>query len=273
MTELVVAETLLLSLLGLLVIALLRAYAHLERRVSEVEYGATQSEGGSTNSRMSPQIPGPPSTNGAQRATPAHDVVARTLWGDAVVLSFSGGGPNTLLAFLSSGCETCGNFWQAFNSTDGLPADARLVVVTRDSAEESPSRLMSLTSPGLSVLQSSAAWREFNVPASPYFVYIDGDTGHVHGEGSAEQWHQVKSLLSDALLDSELARGASGGQKHAHEAPAGEDLPRSPAAARAQRAEEALLDAGIPLDHPSVLNVISVKAQDRGEADGGSRGA
>jgi hypothetical protein len=52
---------------------------------------------------------------------------------------------------------------------------------------------------------SSAAWRDYAVPATPYFVYVEG--GHVHGEGSASGWEQILALLRDATEDRHHTEG------------------------------------------------------------------
>jgi len=64
---------------------------------------------------------------------------------------------------------------------------------------------------------SSDAWQDYRVPGAPYFVLVDGATGRIAGEGSAQTWHQVTSLMGSAggdasprerLVDAEL--GAAG---------------------------------------------------------------
>lgn len=236
-TSLLIAETLLLGLLSLLVVALLRAHADVSKRVDELA-DASKGVGGA----LSDRIPPPPDRD---RGTDAPHVIGETLAGDSIQLDFTAGGPDTLLAFLSSGCMTCRTFWRAFAEEDALPGDARLIVVTKDTSEESPSKLMELAPPGVPVVQSSQTWEEYEVPAAPYFVYVDGPSGKVHGEGAAEQWDQIKSLLTDAILDSQLAA-----ERRPGSTPNGERV--SPAAARAARAERALAEAGIPPDHSSL---------------------
>ena len=56
---------------------------------------------------------------------------------------------------------------------------------------------------------STDAWLEYKVPQTPYFVYVDGPTGRIVGEGSAGTWDQVVSLWSQALAD------AGGGEARA----------------------------------------------------------
>ncbi len=61
---------------------------------------------------------------------------------------------------------------------------------------------MQLASPHLRLVLSTSAWVEYHVPAHPYFVYIEWESGHILGEGAARSWSQVISMLTDALADS-----------------------------------------------------------------------
>ena len=82
-----------------------------------------------------------------------------------------------------------------------LPARARLVVVTKDLSEESPSLLAELAPPTIDVVLSSQAWSDYNVPGSPYVVAVEGRTGRVQGEGTGMSWDQVAGLLAQATGD------------------------------------------------------------------------
>lgn len=206
------AETLLLVLVLVLVAGLLRSHAEILRRL-----GPGEEEPAS--------LPEP----AAERAgAVAPDVVGLSLDGDAVGVSPASG--RTLLAFLSSGCETCRTFWAGFGEDRPGLEGLRVVAVTKDGSHESPARLRELATGDVPVVLSSAAWADFDVPGSPYFVLCDG--GRVRGEGSAAGWAQLASLLRDALLDEELA-GRSGPD-------------------RARRADAVLAAAGIAPGHPSL---------------------
>ena len=112
-----------------------------------------------------------------------------------------------LLAFLSSGCTVCQSFWAEFADPVDVPGDGRLVVVVKEDADESPSALARLVPPGLHVVRSSLAFDEFEVPGSPYFVYVED--GEIIGEGSATSWERVSDLMGQAVADHEiLSRGA-----------------------------------------------------------------
>jgi hypothetical protein len=82
-----------------------------------------------------------------------------------------------------------------------LPDDIRVVVVTKDASEESLHALGELAAPDLPVVLSSAAWADYDVPGSPYFVLADGATGRVLGEGTGMSWPQVLGLLTQATYD------------------------------------------------------------------------
>jgi hypothetical protein len=253
MIVLVTIETIALVLLSLLVAALLRSHAEILRRLSPHE----ASVGGPP---MEPDVGA-----GMRDEAPAPDIAGKTLDGESVKLAVAGGGTSSLVAFLSSGCSTCRQFWDAFQNDAGetLPGGARLIVVTKDTSHESPSKLRELAPADVPVVMSSAAWDAYAVPMTPYFVYVDGATGQIAGEGTAEAWPQVRSLIRDALLDSELVEARSGpsanGDGGAHENGAGAnghkpDSTGRPAltVARSSRIDDELRAAGIGPDHPSL---------------------
>ncbi len=116
----------------------------------------------------------------------------------------------SLLAFLSSGCAVCAGFWSEFAQPVDVPGDGRLVVVAKEDDEESPSALAKLVPPGLDVVRSSLAFEEFEVPGSPYFVYVED--GEIIGEGSATSWARVSDLMAQAVADHELLEAEARGQ-------------------------------------------------------------
>ncbi len=216
MTAVVTVETLLLVLLVLLVGGLLRSHAEILRRLDEL------------------QPAGSATAAPARASATAHDLSGLTLGGDAVHLGVTRPGEATLLAFLTSGCSTCQTFWEAFaDPRSRLPAGVRLVVVTKDPSHESPARLEELAPPGIRIVMSSAAWTDYDVPASPYFVHVDA-AGELAGEGTAQRFDQVLSLLADAVADAASEAGRRG------------------SAERALRAEHELAAAGIGPGHPSL---------------------
>ena len=107
-------------------------------------------------------------------------------------------------------------------------------------------------------LMSSAAWADYDVPVAPFFVLIDGASGEVIGEGAANEWGQVQSLLHTALADADLLdrKGNYKGGK-----PNGK--PRADAL-REARADRDLLAAGILPGDPSLYTLTGLDADDPG---------
>jgi hypothetical protein len=224
MTALVASETILLALLLVLVAGLLRSHAEILRRLGPPDEARADAD---------TALPEPP-TASAEVLPPA-PIAGTTLEGDAVKVTLGPTAPPTLVAFLTSGCGVCGNFWEGLRS--GRPAalgdsDLRVVVVTRDTSHESPSRLAELRPPELPLIMSSAAWQAYRVPAAPYFVFVD--SGVVRGEGSATTWKQIGSLLRDAEHD---ARRLDSNE-------------------RTDAIDDVLGAAGITAGHPSLYPVV-----------------
>jgi hypothetical protein len=238
MTVLVGAETFILALVSLLVVGLLRSHAEILRRLEAP--GAPQRRPRSGGEELDPRIAPP---DDAALGEEAHEIAASTIAGDARKVAFPPGGPGTLIAFLTSGCAVCGHFWSAFASGQTtLPSGTNLVIVTKDSTHESPSKLNKLAPRGVPVLMSSDAWDAYDVPMAPYFVYVDGPSGRIHGQGSAGNWEQLRSLFTDYLFDRETAATRSA------------DTPETAGGhkARLDRVEASLRDAQIEPDDPSL---------------------
>jgi hypothetical protein len=155
---------------------LLRSHAELLRRLPATDDDASHEHGHAHGATVpierSPTLPSslPPPK---RRASQAHDVVGTTLGGDHAVVS-AASGSHTLFAFLSTGCLTCQAFWDGLQPgvRRPLPGDARLIVVVKDPAFESPSKLARVASL-YPQIQSSQAWEDF-VQMSPYFCFVDG---------------------------------------------------------------------------------------------------
>lgn len=217
----------LLALLAVFVVALLRSHAEILRRLAAIE--DRDPAGAAT----------PPSPAALATGAPAHDLVGQTLTGDAAKLALGPGSPSTLLAFLSSGCGSCAPLWASLRSGEALvPPGTRLVIVTKGAESESVTRLEALAPAGHEVLMSTAAWRDYSIPASPHFVLAGGRSGRIAGRGSATSWKQMLTLVEQATSD--VQRDAAGAPE------------RLITSARAARAEDALARAGITAGHPSL---------------------
>jgi hypothetical protein len=243
---LILVESALLVLALAFLLALLRSHAEILRRLHALEPTAAGLP------RHSPSAPGPGSAgarslaagpsstpwpgsaggDGASGTAPG-ELVGQTLDGDAVKLSFQTGAPRTLLAFLSSGCGACHGLWEGLRAGVALPGAIRLVIVTKGSERESPSRLRALAAQDHEVVMSTSAWEAFGVSATPHFALIDSADARILGRGTATSWQQILSLVGDAERDSSLARARTSAQ-------------------RAARAEAALGAAGIGAGHPSL---------------------
>ena len=202
-SAILVVETVVVVLLTLLVAGLLRSHAEILRRLHALGAGLDP-DAAAEGPGPTMSVPVDLRTPGSETFAAAADLDGAGLHDDAVHVSVVGARRRTLLAFLSSGCLTCQGFWEAFADGRGLDlsADIRLVVVTKDGGEESISALRRLAPPHLPVVMSSAAWADYRVPGSPYFVLVDGQDGRVRGEGTGANWDQVKNLLRQALDDS-----------------------------------------------------------------------
>ena len=187
-----------IALLGLLVIGLLKSHAEILRQLHEL--GAGRAE------EPTHAVPVGLTRSGSSGAA-AHDVAGRTPAGEAAGVAVRGVAHDTLLAFLSSGCLTCAGFWEALGpgGAPGLPAHMRVVAVTKDPGEESEATICGLSS-GATVVMSTQAWFDYEVPGSPYFVHVSGASGRVSGEGTASTWEQVVSLVSRAAADATRSR-------------------------------------------------------------------
>jgi hypothetical protein len=180
-------ETVLLALIGLLVVGLLRSHAEILRRLERGE-GVTP-------------VPRPRETSTGKTSEAAADVHGTTPSGGARRIALSPGSPNTLLAFLTSGCSSCKHLLADLRQgLPELPGDTRLVVVTKDREVEQVVAFRPIEKV-VDVVMSSAAWADYRVPGSPFFVHVSGEQGLIAGEGSATTWEQVTSLLLDAIYE------------------------------------------------------------------------
>ena len=184
-------------LLALLVVGLLKSHAEILRQLHELGAGRTEA----------PRSVPVDLATGSTTGTRAHDMSGLTPDGEAAAVAVLGVPHDTLLAFLSSGCLTCNGFWDALGAGGdlGLPAGMRVVAVTKGPGEESESSVHGLASPGQTVLMSTEAWLDYEVPGSPYFVHVNGPSGRVVGEGTAATWAQVVGLVTRAAGDRQRA--------------------------------------------------------------------
>ena len=190
------------GLLSLLVAGLLRSHAEILRSLHELGVDldpAARAAAGAV-----------PMSRGASAGSVA-DVSGQDPAGAPQHLAVAGVAHSTLLAFLSSTCLTCRDFWDAFGDPSlEVPNDARIIVVTRGVEAESPGAVRKLASPLVHTVMSTEAWRDYNVPGAPYFILVDGPRGAVIGEGTATTWERVQNLISQAVVDNNEQRTVDG---------------------------------------------------------------
>ena len=268
MTVLIVVQGLVILLLAVLVVGLLRSHAEILRALHDLgvnlEDGAPQGGTKTFDLRTRAEALSASNRGVAPAGTPveqrvsdhgvalptdgplggAFDLMGVTPRGDAAAISVHGTDGLTLLAFLTSGCATCLDFWEAFRDPAkrvvGGPG-TNLIVLTKGPDAESPASVANLADPDLLTLMSTEAFDDYSVPIAPYFVLVDGTAGKVIGEGAASSFDQLQSLMSKALADGGYGMGA---QRTRREVLRG--LRRGPTA------DEALEAAGIGPGHPSL---------------------
>lgn len=195
------------GVLAVLVVGLLRSHADILRALHELGVGEARLRGEDaasfqpgTGIRADQGVPEPGPGSAMGRL---HDIDGALPEGGAARIGLVDSSGTTLLAFLSSGCSTCLDFWRAFG-TDAVRQvpgrDARVVVITRSPAEESPAEVAALAPEGVTTVMSSQAWDDYDVPVAPYFLLVDGRHGVV-GEGASSSWAQVVDLLGKAAAD------------------------------------------------------------------------
>lgn len=252
MTVLVVFEAIVIALLAVIVMGLLRSHAEILRRLHELGAGLDDeppSTGGVTSPvELRGTVPGVPTPRVGTGAA-AHDLVGVTPDGSSTAVGVVGVEHTTLLVFLSSGCMTCRDFWDAFarGAASSLPGHrTRLVVVTKSPEHESQSAVAALAPRGITTLMSSKAYDDYGVPVSPYVILADGPSGAVLGEGAAATWEQVANLLAQAAADAGLD---TSGRPLATSS----DAASRTLADRERRADDELARAGIGPGHPSLF--------------------
>ena len=195
MVVLVTLLALAVGLLALLVAGLLRSHAEILRVLHDLGVN------------LDPSAPAIAPRVRAGAADAVVDVAGVDPDGAPVVLAVTNVEHATLLAFLSSSCLTCREFWDAFTDPDlAPPLGARVVAVTRGVEAESPSAVRALAPSQVHTVLSTETWEAYNVPGAPYFVLIDGPSGDVIGEGTATTWPQVRNLMTQAVADRDEPR-------------------------------------------------------------------
>lgn len=233
MTALVILQGVVLVAVVALLIGLLRTHADVLRRLHEIGAGLYDDPAGASAAppasvppasslpatdevtadlqrRVAPGVTAPASVGAVGGS--GRDLAGVSPRGSAIAVPVGGAGRLTLLMFLSSGCGTCADFWRALREGERVELPdgrrPRVVVVTKGPEHEHPAAVQTLASDAVTTVMSSDAWPAYSVPASPYFVLVDGDHGIV-GEGSAMAFAQLAGLLGRATSDRGFANPAA----------------------------------------------------------------
>ena len=264
MMALVVVLAAVVALLVVLVAGLLRSHAEILRTLHDAGLShdpASEAPTTPTGPRARPGVA--PSTPTSGPSPAATDISGVDPEGNAVAVGILGSPVPTLLAFLSSGCLTCREFWAAFGDpTLAVPGDARLVVVTMSPEDESVAALRRLVPPNALVVMSTSAWEAYEVEGSPYFVYVDGMSGAVVGEGTASNWQRVCEMVIESVDDGALAQSRRLSAARKTRAARRHLADRE----REARADDALLAAGIAPGDPALYPATGGPAAPDAEA-------
>jgi len=251
MLALVIVLLVVVALVCVVVTGLLRSHADILRSLHQLGVGV-----GDPSVAPLPLGPQPvatprfsaPGLPGERSSSTAFDIEGVTVGGDAVAISVQAA-PLTLFAFLSSGCSSCAAIWSALGDEEQLrllPQGARVVAVTKGPEFESPSAVSARAPRGLTVVMSTGAWGDYEVPGSPFFALVDGAAGRRVGEGVANQFSQIADLVRRAAVDA----GPPGGARPGSPGRAG--ALGLDGAEREAANDEELRSAGITPGHPSL---------------------
>lgn len=192
-SSIVIALAVIVGFLAILVVGLLKTQAEILRKLNTL--GITLDD---DHSHAPIAISTKPNRNLGETK-----LVGVSPEGDPIVMSLDIGSDPLLVAFLSTTCSSCQEFWETIDSEELRfhGTKYRAAVVTLGPNEESPTRAASLRSGTADVVMSSEAWALFEVPGAPYFALYDPTTSSVIGEGSATDMMALNTFLSDAAGD------------------------------------------------------------------------
>lgn len=203
MTVALTIQSVLLVLLAVFVVGLLRSHAQILRslaafgetlRTGEDEPGAS---GGGIAARAADERSDHPAVSGTDL-----DMEGTTPLGDPIAVTLAGAPQLSLLAFLSTTCGTCLEFWRAFAEPGNehvAGTTSKLVIVTKGPEQESPDDVARLAPRHVEVVMSQGAWERYEVPYAPYFVLVDGHESRVIGDGVASSYDELRELLAPAM--------------------------------------------------------------------------
>lgn len=218
MLALAVTLLVVVALLSVLVAGLLRSHADILRALHEL--GAGVGDPVAAPGRAGPPLPVVP----AERSPAVHDLEGVGPGGDAVVVAATAA-PLTLLAFLSADCSSCAGVWEGLGDPaqrGRFPAGTRFVAVTKGPEWETPAAVTARAPRGVTVVMSTQAWADYEIPGSPYVVLVDGSRRL--GEGVGRSLGELADLAARSAADAgagpsrgrAAALGLDGPEREAH---------------------------------------------------------
>lgn len=209
MTAVVVGLVLVTGLLAVLVVGLLRSHGEILRALHDLGVDLAPEPKGTfrATTPVDPptRLPAPAQQGPSTAPLPAAaDISGTTPDGAVASVAVVGVAHQTLLCFLTTGCDMCHGFWDAFADPAALSRlgpDLRVVAVTQDERSEMRSAVMRLAPSTITTIMSTEAWDAYNVPVAPFFALVDGPSGKVVGEGAAPAFDELVDLLGRAAED------------------------------------------------------------------------
>ena len=129
----------------------------------------------------------------------AHDVTGTSPAGLPVEFRIHHLDRPALLAFLSTHCDGCDEYWSGFGHTDGGPwlHSVSPAIVTRGPESIDPSAVQEAAAGVLEVpvIMSDQAWIDYQVLGYPFFVLIDPESRTVLGETVGFGWADVIAMI------------------------------------------------------------------------------
>jgi hypothetical protein len=146
--------------------------------------------------------PIPSGALGTPSPWPASDIVGVSPAGTPVEARVGQFGGLVLLAFLTTRCDGCEEFWRGLGDGDrtDLPGSVSTVVVTKGPATTAPAAVEQVAA-GITrvpVIMSDEAWTDYRVTGYPFFVLVDAPTRTVVGETVGFGWPDVISMIRTA---------------------------------------------------------------------------
>jgi len=112
-------------------------------------------------------------------------------------------GPLVLLAFLTTHCDGCDEFWSGTGDpvVGTLPTSVSTVVVTKGPETVDPDEVARVASGrgDVPVIMSDEAWADYQVMGYPFFVLVDATDRCVVGETVGFGWADIADMIHSAI--------------------------------------------------------------------------